>query len=180
MPERVSRRLIVNADDFGQSEGINRGIIQAHDRGIVTSASLMVRWPAAAAAAAWAREHPQFSVGLHIDLGEWAFRAGEWTPLYQVVELDDTESVAGEVDRQFLDVRTRAGTGDRDAEPSGGADGARRVRHHALLLQRTGRSRHMSTQPPTIALLDWAHLSEDAMGQRAVARLVIASSESGV
>ena len=33
--------LIVNADDFGQSPGINRGIIEAHERGIVTSASLM-------------------------------------------------------------------------------------------------------------------------------------------
>jgi len=37
------RYLIVNADDFGQSPGVNRGIIQAHEHGIVTSASLMVR-----------------------------------------------------------------------------------------------------------------------------------------
>jgi chitin disaccharide deacetylase len=40
--------LIVNADDFGQSRGVNRGIIEAHERGIVTSTSLMVRWPAVA------------------------------------------------------------------------------------------------------------------------------------
>ena len=43
----MSRAVIVNADDFGQSAGINRGIVEAHERGIVTSASLMVRWPAA-------------------------------------------------------------------------------------------------------------------------------------
>ena len=41
------RCVIINADDFGLSAGINRGIIEAHERGIVTSASLMVRWPAA-------------------------------------------------------------------------------------------------------------------------------------
>ena len=44
------RSLIVNADDFGQSRGVNRGVIEAHERGIVTSASLMVRWPAAESA----------------------------------------------------------------------------------------------------------------------------------
>jgi len=46
------RYLIVNADDFGQSQGVNRGVIAAHEHGIVTSASLMVRWPAAIEAAA--------------------------------------------------------------------------------------------------------------------------------
>ena len=49
MSERI---LVVNADDFGQSEGVNRGIIEAHTNGIVTSASLMVRWPAAREASA--------------------------------------------------------------------------------------------------------------------------------
>jgi len=53
----ANKYLIVNADDFGQSTGINRGIIEAHERGVVTSASLMVRWPAAIDAAQYAREH---------------------------------------------------------------------------------------------------------------------------
>ncbi|MBI3874558.1 MAG: ChbG/HpnK family deacetylase [Verrucomicrobia bacterium] len=44
----MKRFLIVNADDFGLSAGVNRGIIEAHERGIVTSASLMVCQPAAA------------------------------------------------------------------------------------------------------------------------------------
>ena len=54
---RPWRYLIVNADDFGLSPGVNRGVVQAHERGIVTSASLMVRQPAAGAAAACARAH---------------------------------------------------------------------------------------------------------------------------
>jgi chitin disaccharide deacetylase len=61
--------VIVNADDFGFSSGVNRGIIEAHERGIVTSASLMVNRPAAPGAAAYGREHPELGVGLHADLG---------------------------------------------------------------------------------------------------------------
>jgi predicted glycoside hydrolase/deacetylase ChbG (UPF0249 family) len=55
----VTRQLIVNADDFGQSAGVNRGVIEAHENGIVTSASLMVRWPDAADAARYARPAPR-------------------------------------------------------------------------------------------------------------------------
>jgi chitin disaccharide deacetylase len=95
------RYLIVNADDFGLSPGVNRGIIRAHETGIVTSASLMVRAPVAAAAAAYARAHPRLSVGLHIDLGEWIYTHEEWRPAYEVVAQDDAAAVAGEVARQI-------------------------------------------------------------------------------
>jgi predicted glycoside hydrolase/deacetylase ChbG (UPF0249 family) len=95
--------LIVTADDFGQSPGINRGIIEAHEHGIVTSASLMTRWLAAGEAAAYARNHPELSVGLHLDLGEWVYRAGAWEQLYSVIALDDKLAVEREVSHQ-LDV----------------------------------------------------------------------------
>jgi predicted glycoside hydrolase/deacetylase ChbG (UPF0249 family) len=95
-----AKRLIVNADDFGQSAGINEGIIEAFERGIVTSTSLMVRWPAAAEAARYARAHPNLSVGLHIDLGEWIYSENEWIPLYEVVPRDDPDAVAREISRQ--------------------------------------------------------------------------------
>jgi len=101
MPKTMSRAAIVNADDFGQSAGINRGIVQAHERGIVTSASLMVRWPAASAAAAYARRHPLLSVGLHVDLGESIYRGGKWIPLYERVNRLDARAVEAEIRAQL-------------------------------------------------------------------------------
>jgi predicted glycoside hydrolase/deacetylase ChbG (UPF0249 family) len=60
----------------------------------------MVRQPAAAAAAAYSREHPRLSLGLHLDLGEWAYDGAAWVPVYEVVPLDDHAVVARELDRQ--------------------------------------------------------------------------------
>jgi chitin disaccharide deacetylase len=68
---RSKRYLIVNADDFGYSRSVNRGVIEAHERGIVTSASLMVDRAAAVEAAEYAREHPRLGVGLHLELDVW-------------------------------------------------------------------------------------------------------------
>jgi chitin disaccharide deacetylase len=62
--------LVVNADDFGACSGVNRGIVEAHRRGIVTSASLMVGMPGSEEAARLARECPALSVGLHVRLGD--------------------------------------------------------------------------------------------------------------
>jgi len=96
-----TKRLIVNADDFGQSEGINDGVVEAFERGVVRSASLMVRWPAAAEAARYARAHPGLSMGLHLDLGEWTYRQNQWISSYEVVRKDDHAAVAEEISRQF-------------------------------------------------------------------------------
>ncbi len=93
--------LIVNADDFGLSRGVNRGISQTHEHGIVTSASLMVRYPAAAEAAEYARAHPELSVGLHVDLAEWTYADEEWKCAYEVVPFADQSAVAEEVARQL-------------------------------------------------------------------------------
>ena len=97
----AERFLIVNADDFGQSDGINTGVITSHDRGIVTSASLMVRWPAAVEAARLASTRPALALGLHVDLAQWTFAGDEWRPDYEVVGVDDAAAVEGEVGRQL-------------------------------------------------------------------------------
>jgi predicted glycoside hydrolase/deacetylase ChbG (UPF0249 family) len=64
------RRLIINADDFGLTAGVNRAIVEAHQRGIVTSTTLMANSGAFEAATAIARADNggRFSVGCHVVL----------------------------------------------------------------------------------------------------------------
>jgi predicted glycoside hydrolase/deacetylase ChbG (UPF0249 family) len=69
----------------------------------------MVRWPAAAEAAAYASEHPDFGLGLHLDLGEWAYKEGAWMPVYEVVPTDDATAVKEEAARQLAAFRRLAG-----------------------------------------------------------------------
>ena len=63
-------RLIVNADDFGLSEEINEGILQAHTKGIVTSTSLMPTGAAFCHAVNLASMTPSLDVGIHLTLVE--------------------------------------------------------------------------------------------------------------
>ena len=102
------RRLVVNADDFGLSPGVDRGIVEAFERGVVTSASLMVRRASAPRAARRARQLG-LDLGLHLDLGEWVWRKGRWTVSYAVVALDDARAVAREIDRQLQRFRSLVG-----------------------------------------------------------------------
>jgi predicted glycoside hydrolase/deacetylase ChbG (UPF0249 family) len=65
----VSRRLIVNADDYGRTAGVSLGIRQAHLDGIVSTATVMVNLPDAAPAIAQARrETPELGLGVHLTL----------------------------------------------------------------------------------------------------------------
>lgn len=92
------RWLIVNADDFGLSEGVNDGIVRCHREGILTSASLMVLGPAAVDAVLRAGK---IGLGLHIDLGEWTYVGGEWVALYERVPLRDGPTLEAEMSRQL-------------------------------------------------------------------------------
>jgi len=62
------RRLIINADDFGLTPGVNRAIVKAHTGGVVTSATLMACAAAFEDAVAAARAHPSLRVGCHVVL----------------------------------------------------------------------------------------------------------------
>ena len=105
------RYLIVNADDFGLSESVNRGILDAHDEGIVTSASLMVERPAALEAADRARERPRLGLGLHVEVGRWRVswlpkRGSAWSAA--VVERRAAEDLRRQLDRFRAARRSRS------------------------------------------------------------------------
>jgi predicted glycoside hydrolase/deacetylase ChbG (UPF0249 family) len=60
--------LIVNADDFNLTEGVSRGILDAHRDGIVTSTTVMVNLPGLGRSRDLAREFPRLGLGLHLNL----------------------------------------------------------------------------------------------------------------
>jgi predicted glycoside hydrolase/deacetylase ChbG (UPF0249 family) len=70
--------IIFNADDFGYSRGTNRGIAEAHRRGVLTSTGLMVNTPATDEAVRMSRDLPNLSIGLHVNFTNEAQRLVEF------------------------------------------------------------------------------------------------------
>lgn len=62
--------LIVNADDFGLTSGVNRAVIEGHSRGIITSTTLMANMPAFDQAVLLAKDYPALGIGLHFNITE--------------------------------------------------------------------------------------------------------------
>lgn len=67
-PAAAVRRLIVNADDFGLSEGVSRGILRAHREGLVTSTTVLTSLPGHPALDAEAADAAALGLGLHLNL----------------------------------------------------------------------------------------------------------------
>ena len=84
--------LIINADDFGYGHGVNRGIVELHDQGIVTSAGLMVNTPGTAEAVRLAADRPQLSLGLHANFTNEGMR---------LVDFDDPAICRDELRQQL-------------------------------------------------------------------------------
>ena len=64
------RNLIVNADDLGWTEGVNRGIVEAHRKGLVTSTTLLANGRAFDSGIEAARENPELGIGVHLNLSD--------------------------------------------------------------------------------------------------------------
>src|SRR5262249_15123079 len=88
----MCRFLIINADDFGASEGINRGILECHARGVLTSTSLMCTGRAGREAAAMTRDYRALGIGRHGDV---------WGEDEREFDLADERAVRDEFRRQL-------------------------------------------------------------------------------
>jgi predicted glycoside hydrolase/deacetylase ChbG (UPF0249 family) len=88
----ASRYVVFNADDFGASTGINRGVVEAHRSGVVTSTSLMVTGRAVDEARGLAGENPALAVGLHWDV---------WGEDERAFDLGDADAVRREIRSQL-------------------------------------------------------------------------------
>ncbi|MCX5661281.1 MAG: ChbG/HpnK family deacetylase [Planctomycetota bacterium] len=88
----MARNLIFNADDFGASVGVNRGIVECHTRGVLTSTGLMVTGRAVDEAVAMSRDNPKLAIGLHWDV---------WGEDEREFDLSNTQAVRDEFRRQF-------------------------------------------------------------------------------
>ena len=62
------KQLMINADDFGFSEGHNYGIIKAFTEGVVTSTTIMANMPGFEHAVMLAKQHPKLAIGVHLNL----------------------------------------------------------------------------------------------------------------
>jgi chitin disaccharide deacetylase len=100
----VARNLIVNADDLGWTAGVNRGIVEAHRNGIVTSASLLANGEAFAEAAELARGTQGLGVGVHLNLSDGSpVSAPETVPSL----LNDSGRFEGGPDGLLMKIATR-------------------------------------------------------------------------
>jgi len=70
------KSLIVNADDFGLTLGVNRAVIEGHTRGIITSSTIMANMGAFDDAVRLAKVHPSLGVGLHFNITQGVPIAG--------------------------------------------------------------------------------------------------------
>jgi predicted glycoside hydrolase/deacetylase ChbG (UPF0249 family) len=66
----MNRRIVINADDFGISSGVNQAVAQAHTDGVLTSTTIMANMPAADEAVEIAKQLPDLGVGVHLNLFE--------------------------------------------------------------------------------------------------------------
>jgi chitin disaccharide deacetylase len=114
------RRLIVNADDFGFTSGVNRAIVQAHTHGIVTSSTLMANGRAFAEAAQLAKTVQALSIGCHVVLidGEPVLDAAQLpsltiaskttSPFRDGLKAFAARAIAGRIDPEQIAAETTA------------------------------------------------------------------------
>ena len=106
----MSRLLIVNADDYGLTQGISEGILRGHREGIVTSTSVLAIGPAYPKVAHLLADHPDLGVGVHLAV------VGEDPPLLSPTEVPTLFDRRGRLCETFAPFLLRCAAGRVDPE----------------------------------------------------------------
>ena len=139
------KRLVINADDFGFTSGVNRAIVEAHTRGVVTSSTLMAKGRAFGEALELTKTVPRLGIGCHVVLID-----GE-----PVVEPGTIPSLAE--DGRFRDglktFAARALTGRMDASQIEAEASAqiRRIQSAGISVSHVDTHKHTHLFPPILA-----------------------------
>lgn len=155
------RRLIINADDFGYTSGVNRAIVEAHTGGIVTSSTLMANGPAFGEAVQLAGSLPNLSVGCHVVLID-----GE-----PVLGANEIPSLIGETTNRFRDglkafaVRALSGRIDADDVAAEAAAQIRKIQSAGISVSHVDTHKHTHLFP---RILESLLKSAAACGVRAI------------
>jgi chitin disaccharide deacetylase len=144
----VRRSLVVNADDLGLTVGVNDGIFDAHDRGIVTSASVFANAPATADAIARTRSRPSLGIGVHLTLVDGA----PTLPPDRVPTLvrGDQRFLASWKSFIFECLRHRVALNEVERELAAQVD---RVRSEGLSVTHLDMHKHLHAFPPVFAIV---------------------------
>jgi predicted glycoside hydrolase/deacetylase ChbG (UPF0249 family) len=101
----LNRLLIVNADDYGLTPAVSRGILRAHRQGIVTSTSVLTLAPGFRVAGSWLAQAPSLGIGVHLAA------VGEDPPLLPAGEIRSLVDPAGRLPPDWKRFLLRAATG---------------------------------------------------------------------
>jgi predicted glycoside hydrolase/deacetylase ChbG (UPF0249 family) len=129
----VARLLIVNADDYGLTDGVSRAIISAHRDGIVTSTSMLALAPRFRATAAWLDDAPDLGLGAHLAI------VGEDPPVLSQREIPTLVDRRGHLALSWRKLLPRAAAGRVDS-----SDVARELNAQLDLLQAAIGDRQLS------------------------------------
>lgn len=143
------RRLIINADDFGLTPGVNRAIFEAHSQGVVTSATLMANSSAFRDAVSIARTTPRLGVGCHVVLVDG-------TPLLPPSEVPSLlKNATGDFYNQISRFAFRSLSGDFDSRQleSEIAAQVRKIQAAGLPVSHLDTHKHTHIFPQVLAAL---------------------------
>ncbi|HEU4421853.1 MAG TPA: ChbG/HpnK family deacetylase [Pilimelia sp.] len=144
----MDKLLIVNADDYGLTEAIARGILRAHREGVVTSTSVLAVGPALGRTARWLADHPRLATGAHLAL------VGEDPPLLTRREIPTLVTRTGGFPHTWQGFLARAAAGrvdPADVEREFTAQLERLTRDHGLRLTHVDTHQHLHLWPPVAA-----------------------------